>query len=160
VALLAPISGRLAARHGFRPFVIVGPLLLAAAVSLSRVVLTTDPAPILLVLFSEIAAVGIALFIPVNAAAAVSELPPQRLSVGGAVNNTSRQIGAVLGIALLVAVIGNGSDPATLIDGHRNGWLLIALSAVTASLIGTRQPARRAALRDVAAQHDRAPAPA
>jgi hypothetical protein len=129
-------------------------------VTLSRAVLTTDPAPIMLVLFSEIAAVGIALFIPVNAAAAVSELPPQRLSVGGAVNNTSRQIGAVFGIALLVAVIGTGSDPATLLDGHRRGWLLIALSAVTASLIGTRQPARRAAQGDRSVEPDHEPAPA
>jgi MFS family permease len=158
VALLAPFSGRLAARYGFRSFVIVGPLLLAAAVTLSRLALTTDPAPLRLVLFSEIAAVGIALFIPVNAAAAVSELPAQRLSVGGAVNNTSRQIGAVLGIALLVAVIGNGAAPAALLDGHRRGWVLIALSAITASLIGTRQPSRRAPERERSARSDHQPA--
>ncbi len=96
-------------------------------------------------LFSEVAAVGIACFIPVNAAAAVSELPPPRLSVGGAVNNTSRQVGSVLGVALLVAVIGTGSDPDALLDGHRNGWLLIAVAAIIAGLISARQPGGRAA---------------
>ena len=140
VAALAPLSGRLAVRHGFRQFVIVGPLLVAAATLLSRVVLTAEPEPLLLVMFNEIAAVGIACFIPVNAAAAVAELPPARLSVGGAVNNTSRQVGSVLGIALLVSVIGSATDPASMLDGHRRGWLLVAVAAGVASLISIRQP--------------------
>jgi hypothetical protein len=38
--------------------------------------------------------------------AAVAGLPPERFGVGGAVNETARQIGAVLGVALLVAVLG------------------------------------------------------
>ena len=140
VAVLAPLSGRLAARHGFRQFVVVGPLLVAAATLLSLLVLTTEPDPLMLVLFNEIAAVGIACFIPVNAAAAVAELPPPRLSVGGAVNNTSRQVGSVLGIALLVSVIGSATDPASMLDGHRRGWLLVAVAAGVASVISIRQP--------------------
>ena len=104
---------------------------------------TTEPKPLMLVLFNEIAAVGIACFIPVNAAAAVSELPPARLSVGGAVNNTSRQVGSVLGIALLVSVIGTASDPAGMLDGHRNGWMLVGIAAVVSALISTRQPQAR-----------------
>ena len=79
-------------------------------------------------------------FIPVNAAAAVSELPPPRLSVGGAVNNTSRQVGSVLGVALLVAVIGTSTDVAGLLDGHRHGWTLMAVAAITAALLSIRQP--------------------
>ena len=160
VAVLAPFSGRLAARHGFRLFVVVGPLLMASATMLSRLVLTTEPRPLLLVAFNELAAVGIAGFIPVNAAAAVSELPPPRLSVGGAVNNTGRQVGSVLGVALLVSVIGSAADPAGMLDGHRRAWLLVAAAAGAASLISLRQPnARRAGVvapvvteREVAAQ--------
>jgi EmrB/QacA subfamily drug resistance transporter len=143
VAVLAPFSGRLAARHGFRRLVVIGPLLMAAATILSRLVLTAEPRPLLLVAFNELAAVGIACFIPVNAAAAVSELPPARLSVGGAVNNTSRQIGSVLGVALLVSVIGTATDPAGMLDGHRRAWMLVASAAITASLISIRQPNSR-----------------
>ena len=144
VAVLAPLSGRLAARHGFRTFVVVGPLLVATAMLLSRAFMTTQPEPLMLVIFNEIAAVGIACFIPVNAAAAVSELPPARLSVGGAVNNTSRQVGSVLGVALLVSVIGSATDLAGMLDGHRRGWLLIAIASGVAAIISVRQPDRRA----------------
>ena len=121
----------------------IGPLLVATATLLSRLFLTTEPEPLMLVMFNEIAAVGIACFIPVNAAAAVSELPPARLSVGGAVNNTSRQVGSVLGIALLVSVIGTATDPAGMLDGHRNGWMLVAAAAIVSAVISTRQPQTR-----------------
>jgi EmrB/QacA subfamily drug resistance transporter len=153
VAVLAPFSGRLAARYGFRRFVVTGPLLVATATLLSRLVLTAEPRPLVLIAFNEIAAVGIACFIPVNAAAAVSELPAARLSVGGAVNNTGRQVGSALGVALLVAVIGSAADPAGLLDGHRRAWLLVAVAAGTASLISLRQPnARRQAVAPIAPQ--------
>jgi MFS family permease len=153
VAVLAPLSGKLATRRGFRPFVVIGPLFVATATLLSRSVLTATPKPLTLVLFNELAAVGIAAFIPVNAAAAVSELPPPRLSVGGAVNNTSRQVGSVLGVALLVSVIGAGSDVAGLLDGHRNGWTLVAVAAMVAALLSIRQPAGK---RPVAVAEHRA----
>jgi hypothetical protein len=106
---------------------------------LNRATLSTTPEPLTLVLYGELAAIGIAAFIPVNAAAAVSDLPPPRLSIGGAVNNTSRQVGSVLGVALLVSVIGSGASASELLQGHRRGWLLIAIAALTAALISTRQ---------------------
>jgi MFS family permease len=142
VAVLAPVSGRLASRHGFRPFAVSGGVLVAVAMLLNRATLSTTPEPLTLVLYGEIAAIGIAAFIPVNAAAAVSDLPPPRLSIGGAVNNTSRQVGSVLGVALLVSVIGSGTSSSELLQGHRRGWLLIAVAATTAGLISTRQVAR------------------
>jgi EmrB/QacA subfamily drug resistance transporter len=155
VAVLAPFAGRLAARHGFRRFVMIGPVLFATATLLSRAVLTTEPRPLLLVAFNEIAAAGIACFIPVNAAAAVSELPPPRLSVGGAVNNTGRQVGSVLGVALLVSVIGTATDPSGLLDGHQRAWLLVAIAAATASVISLRQPnAMRRSVPPVLAERD------
>src|SRR4029450_8210105 len=99
-----------------------------------------EPRPLLLVMFNEIAAVGIACFIPVNAAAAVSELPAARLSIGGAGNHTTRQVRPVLGVALLVSVIGTASDPAGMLDGHRNGWMLVGVAAIVSAIISTRQP--------------------
>jgi MFS family permease len=140
VALLAPISGRLASRHGFRPFLIVGPLLVTTGMVAYYVLLDGEPTPWLFVAIGELSAVGIAAFIPVNAAAAVSQLPPPRLSIGGAVSNTSRQVGSVVGVALLVAVLGAPVGHDALVAAHHRGFLVIAVAMITASVVSTGQP--------------------
>ena len=47
---------------------------------------------------------GAALTLPVQSATAAQSLPPARFGVGSAVNSSFRQLGAVLGISVLVAV--------------------------------------------------------
>jgi MFS family permease len=144
VAMLAPLSGKLAARHGFRPFVIAGPCFVATAMVINAVVLGTEPSPWVFVLMGEVSAVGIAAFIPVNSAMAVSSLPPMRLSIGGAINNTARQVGSVLGVALLVAFLGSPTGLDALFDAHQRGFLLIATLMLAAGLLASipiRQPA-------------------
>ena len=95
-------------------------------------------------LIGEVVAIGIACFIPVNSAAAVAELPPLRLSIGGAVNNTFRQVGAVIGVALLVAILGSPTTQLELVDAHQNGWLMISALSLTTAIIGLAQPAVKA----------------
>ncbi|MEA5544558.1 MFS transporter, partial [Limnoraphis robusta CCNP1324] len=141
VAILAPFTGRLASRVGFRPVVIVGPLIVAGATLAFAVAMGVDPQPLRFVLIGEVVAVGIACFIPVNSAAAVAELPPLRLSIGGAVNNTFRQIGAVIGVALLVAILGSPTTQLDLVDAHQNGWLMISTLSLITAVIGIAQPA-------------------
>ncbi len=140
VALLAPFSGRLASRHGFRPLLVSGPLLVAAGMVAFFVLLDGEPTPWRFVLIGELSAVSIAAFIPVNAAAAVSQLPPPRLSIGGAVSNTSRQVGSVVGVALLVAVLGTPADLDALVDAHQRGFIFIALAMLGAAAVSTGQP--------------------
>ena len=55
------------------------------------------------------------------------------------VNNTFRQVGSALGIAVLVAVIGSPVTTAELVDAHRAGWVMIATSMLLAALVGLRQ---------------------
>jgi EmrB/QacA subfamily drug resistance transporter len=143
VALLAPLSGRLASRIGFRPFVIVGPLIVTVSTLGFWQLLDTERNPLLFVLIGEVTAIGIACFIPVNSAAAVAELPPPRLSVGGAVNNTFRQGGSVLGIALLVSVLGSPESPTELVAAHGRGWVMISTLTLITAIIGLAQPALR-----------------
>jgi EmrB/QacA subfamily drug resistance transporter len=140
VAVLAPFSGRLATRYGFRPFVALGPLLVVGGMIAFRLLLDARPAPWQFVAIGELSAIGIAAFIPVNAAAAVSQLPPSRLSVGGAVNNTARQVGSVLGTAILVAVLGTPISPDALVDAHHRGFVLVSVLMVLAALTSAAQP--------------------
>ena len=159
VALLARRAGRLAGRFGFRPFVVFGPAIVAASALAFRLLMDATPRPWLFVAIAECTAVGIAAFIPVNSAAAVTSLPPDRLSVGGAVNNTCRQVGSVLGVAILVAVLGSPESREALLAAHHRGYLYVSIVASIAAAIGIAQPGLGAAAKAAGPAPTAAPVP-
>jgi hypothetical protein len=75
---------------------------------------------------------GVGMVLPSLAGAAVSRLPAQHYAVGSAVNQATRQIGSVLGVAITVAILGGShlvrGDFAPLYGCH------IALAIATALL--------------------------
>lgn len=145
VAVLATFTGRLATRHGFRPPLLVGPVVLATAVLTYRFALDADRNLVLWLLMGVIGGIGVACIIPVNSAAAVSELPPSRFGIGGAVTNTARQIGSVIGVAGLVALLGEPDSPVAALASHRRGWVFIAAVALLSGVVSLLQPSRSAA---------------
>jgi hypothetical protein len=58
--------------------------------------------------------------------------------VGGAVNQTARQMGAVLGVALLIAILGTPGTPDEAHDAFQQAWLMAAGAAVISAVIATR----------------------
>lgn len=111
----AIITGRLAARLGHRPFLVGGSLVYAASGLWLLLVPGTesdylrDWLPGLL-----LSGLGVGLVLPSLSAAAVHRLPQEHYAVGSAVNQATRQIGAVLGVALTVLML--GSDSLTRAD--------------------------------------------
>jgi EmrB/QacA subfamily drug resistance transporter len=106
---VAIVTGRLAGRLGHRPFLVGGALLYAAAGLWFMLVPGTEPAYLthwLPGLFLSGASVGMVL--PSLSGAAVSKLPAQHYAVGSAVNQATRQIGAVIGVAITVLLLGHG----------------------------------------------------
>jgi hypothetical protein len=93
---------------------------------------------------SIIVGIGIGLTFPVLSAAAVSSLPSERFAVGSAVNQTARQIGGALGVALLVTLLGSTAASNTALENFRHLWYFASATALAtggiAMLIGPRRP--------------------
>jgi hypothetical protein len=74
---------------------------------------------------------GVGLMIPTLTGAGASSLAPERFATGAAVLTMGRQIGAALGVALLVAVLGTSAGSAS--DFH-SAWLISVVGGLTAGL--------------------------
>ncbi|MER5866222.1 DHA2 family efflux MFS transporter permease subunit [Kitasatospora sp. NPDC002040] len=76
---------------------------------------------------------GVGLTLPTLIGAAAQALPPARFATGSAVTTMSRQIGAVVGVALVVALIGEPTGPQAALEAFRRGWAAVIVAAVLAS---------------------------
>ncbi len=156
-AVVAVPAGRAADRIGHRPMLVAGGLIFAAG-NVWRV-LGTDLNREVLELWLPtliLTGVGVGLTLPTLSSAAVHGLEPNRFAVGSAVNQTVRQLGAVLGVALVIALLGSPS-PAQLLDAFdRIFWLLAAGGVATAvfSLAIDTRPQPRPATEPVASEPD------
>ena len=144
VALLSGPAGRAATRIGYRPVLVAGGLTFAAGELWYAAFVT--PAPQYLAVWlpaSLLVGLGVALSFPVLSAAAVAGLPADRFASGGALNQTCRQIGAVLGVALLVAVLGRPSGLDAALTHFDHAWLMCAGFAALSAAISSfhRRPA-------------------
>jgi len=138
VALVAGLAGKLATRVGFRPVLLAGAA--CFALGLGWYVARVDVTPSYLAEWlpgTLIVGLGVAFTFPVLSAAAVSSLPPHRFAVGSAVNQTARQVGGALGIAVLVALIGVPAGPAEALDRFQHLWIFGAGTALASGLIAS-----------------------
>jgi EmrB/QacA subfamily drug resistance transporter len=135
-AVAAPIGGRLSDRFGQRVVAVPGSLLFAAGALLFALLTGSEPAYATEFLPASIlGGIGIGLTFAAFGSAAVAELPRNRYSTGGAINNCIRQIGAAVGVATLIVLLGTPSSDNALHLFHR-AWVLIALTGAVAAVIG------------------------
>ena len=76
---------------------------------------------------------GVGLLLPAFTATAAATLRPEQLSTGIGVQTMCRQIGAALGLAAWVAIVGTPA-PDDALDAFASGWAFMALTAVLAGL--------------------------
>ena len=129
----AILCGRFAARAGHKWLLIGGNLISMLAAIWFSLVPGNDPAYVQTWLPGALlTGLGVGMVMPSISAAAVMHLPPARFGVGGAVNQAVRQTGAVLGVALTVAIAGRADFQ--LGQFHTLCHIQIVLAAATALL--------------------------
>ncbi len=137
VAATSFAIGRHISRIGFRRLLVGGPILYAVLVLIGAFIFTESPTP-----WSEwlplmfVLGISIGLTFPTLSAATVHSLPPTLFSLGGAINNTSRQIGSAVGVALVVTVQATSDGLA----GFQRGWYFIAACSALAGVVALMQP--------------------
>lgn len=145
VAVLAPFMGRFAARIGQRPLLMTGGVLYALGAVWRLIVLDEQPDYVGAYLPSMVlTGLGVALCLPQLASVVGQALPPDRLGVGGAVNQAIRQFAGTIGVALTIGLVaGAGSLGDALVRFDRVWWVLVigGLGTCAASLPLRTRPA-------------------
>jgi EmrB/QacA subfamily drug resistance transporter len=134
-ALVAVPASKLIGRHGPRAVIGTGALIFALGITWYAHRVSATPHFVSQWLPGAVlSGIGSGLAFPGLAGASVMSLPPTALGVGSAFNSMVRQIGAVLGIAVLVAIVGTPS-PAHALHAFRAGWSFIAAAGLAAGVL-------------------------
>jgi NTE family protein len=120
-AVSAAASGRIADRFGSGAVAFPGGLLFAAGTLYISLVIGAEPDYLAYLPGMILTGLGVGASFAGFGSAAVAELPPMRYATGSAINATCRQIGAVLGIAVLIALLGDSPG----LSDFQQGWAMM-----------------------------------
>ncbi|HEX6444373.1 MAG TPA: MFS transporter [Streptosporangiales bacterium] len=137
IAIASPAVGRLTARVGPRPPMVAGAAL-AAVGQLCAFLVPTTWSYLRLLPALAFLGIGIALFTTAVVTAAIRSVPAERSGLASGMNNTARQAGTALGVAVFGAVAGATHPAADFVAGmHHVGvagaalWLVALVLTVT-----------------------------
>ena len=131
--IVAPIAGALSERYGNRPFMAAG--LALQTIGLAWVALIAAPGMgyLELGLALTVAGIGISMCFPTVANAVLGAVPLEEAGVASGTNSMLRELGGVLGIAVLASVFarqGIYHSPRVFIDGFTQAlWVGVGFSA-------------------------------
>ncbi|MDQ6779273.1 MAG: MFS transporter [Actinomycetota bacterium] len=155
--IVAPIAGALADGYGNRPFMVLGLALQAAGYAWVAIIVAPGIDYLQLGAAFTVAGVGTSFCFPTVANAIMGAVPLQEAGVASGTNSALRELGGVLGVAVLASVfIRHGAytytTPRAFIQGFTPAlWVAVGLSAlgiVAATLTGGRQQPTEATARD------------
>ncbi|MDJ0371140.1 MFS transporter [Streptomyces sp. H10-C2] len=136
VTAIARSTSRLAAAIGHRPVLLAGAASWAVGSASFALLVGNSPhwathwLPCTLLI-----GLGIGLTLPVQSGAAVAALPAARYGIGSAINSSFRQLGAVLGISLFVAVLGTPTPASALNDFRHTWWVFAAVGLASGAVL-------------------------
>lgn len=147
LTVLSPLAGRVSARRGPRPVMITGAAL-AAAGMLGLATVTPAGGYWRVLVALACVGLGIGTFTAPVVAVAIRALPPDKSGLASGINNTARQVGTALGVAVFGAVAGSPAFPGHFVlalrvaGGVAAALWLVVLAATAAGLPGTAGQAR------------------
>jgi EmrB/QacA subfamily drug resistance transporter len=137
-------AGKLADRFGHRAVAVPGAIIFAAGVMVLR---SAGPEPDWLGIWlpgATLTGIGIGLAFPILGAAAVRDIPDDRFATASAVNAAFRQIGAVLGTALLITIVGEPIGLPEALASADRAYLFAAIAGVLSGAVTLGLGAQRA----------------
>ncbi|WP_350280702.1 MFS transporter [Kribbella sp. HUAS MG21] len=135
MVLVSPFAGRLAARYGFRIVVTVG-LILAGGGLLALGTVHADTSYANVWWRLAVVGIGFALTMSPLTGAAIQALSPQEGGLASGVSSTTRQIGAVLGVAVLGAIVRTRqSDGASFETGLNDAFVAAGIITLAAAVL-------------------------
>ena len=150
VPVFAAVSQRLSARVPPGALVAIGCLLFAGGTLVVATSVGARPEYVTAILPGWlVGGMGVGFALPTIMSAATADLPPARSATGSAIVTMARQIGFVLGVSVLVAVLGSPRGFADVHAAFQDAWGVIAVVAVVAAAAATRMNPRRASAAPV-----------
>jgi EmrB/QacA subfamily drug resistance transporter len=145
---VGPATGPLMARWGAARLVVVGQALVAASLVWMAAVFSADVAFTLLVGPFLLAGIGLGLSYPPISAVALDAVPEGERGVAAGVNNTARELGVAVGVAMLVSIFATagGYTPTAFVDGLIpalvTAAVIVAAGTALAGLLPRLRPAQ------------------
>ena len=146
--IVAPIAGLLSDRIGARPLMVAGLALQSVAMAWLAVVSSPEVAYSTLVAPFIIAGTGMALVFAPSANAVLSSVRPQEAGQASGATNAIRELGGVMGVAVLASVFSaNGSyaSPQAFSDGVVAALPVAAVVLAVGALLAFAVPGHRLA---------------
>lgn len=145
-AIVAGPLGRIADERGHKPVIFLGALTWALAFVWYIVVVGTEPHFLGEWLPGQIlSGIGVGATLPVLGSAGIAAVPGARFATASAALSSARQLGGVLGIAILVVIIGSPTASGSAESAFRHGWVFtaacFAVGAIGALFLGKADPA-------------------
>ncbi|GIF51840.1 EmrB/QacA subfamily drug resistance transporter [Asanoa ferruginea] len=147
IAVFGPISGRVVARHGPRPSLVIGGVATLAA-GLITVIPRSDPSYMRLFIMYALIGIGLGWTNAAITNTAVSGMPNRQAGVAAGIASTMRQLGQALGVAIIGSIIAGqvtevAQTPAFMRAYHVS-WAVIAAIGLANLILGVVTTSARA----------------
>jgi EmrB/QacA subfamily drug resistance transporter len=138
--IVAPLSARLVERVGTKRAVVTGLTLVATGLLLLSTIAPDSPYPLVISFFVVMAA-GMGMTMAPATESVMGALPREKAGVGSAINDTTRQVGGALGVAIIGSIVSGFYAADIRAGAERVGVAQADRTTVESSLGGAQQVA-------------------